>query len=163
MKKLYLLRHAQSSHPRGVDDKDRPLNERGKQECKAMNDYFRQNNINPDVVLSSDAMRTKSTAQEVCAGINTEIVFIKKLYLATAGEIIKEIAKLDEKVGAVMLVAHNPGIHEFALILSDDNNKKHFAGAAEYPTCALAEFLVNIEFWQDIEPGKGILQSLVGS
>ncbi len=162
MKKLYLLRHAQSGHPPKVDDRDRPLNIRGIQECTAMHAYLSEHGIMPEMVICSDAIRTETTAREVFKGIDANIIPVGKLYLATAGEIIKEINKIGDDVNLLMVVGHNPGIQQFAAVLAENNSKAIFAGSREYRTCALAEFSVNISKWQDIEPGSGKLERFTG-
>lgn len=161
MKKLYLLRHAKSGHPRNVDDRERPLNERGLQECKNMNAYLRENNITPSIVLCSPAKRTETTANETLQEIDSKISIVKKLYLATAGEILKELANVDNSIESVMVIAHNPGVQDLALFLAEIKSKKHFAGGHEYPTCALTEFSLATENWGEIPQGANILERFI--
>ena len=171
MKKLYLLRHAQASNPQGMDDRDRPLLEAGRQECKKMNSYLQENNIKPEVVLCSDAVRTMQTANFVIPRVfstektEDDVIQItpnKKLYLATPGEIIKEISKIDDEVNSIMVVAHNPGIQQLAVILAGSGNAEFINEIRiGYPTCALTEFSFDINNWKKIEPRSGVLESFV--
>ncbi len=163
MKKLYLLRHAEAANPEGMEDHDRPLNHRGTQECKKMDKYLTGNNIKPDIILCSDAIRTIQTAKNVFAGQNNiNIILNKKLYLATPGEIIKEIAKISDKVNSAMIVAHNPGIEQLLRVLAGSGRLDILPYIKnQYPTCALTEFSFNVESWKNIEPGSGSLESFV--
>ena len=163
MKKLYLLRHAESSRPKGVSDHERPINENGKKACKAMNAYILENKITPGVVLCSDAVRTMSTAKGIFAGrSDVNIAANKKLYNSTPGEILKEIAKIPDYVSSIMVVAHNPGIPQLAFILARQEDRGALIEIkTEYPTCALTEYSFNIEKWKDLEPGLGKFERLV--
>lgn len=163
MKKLYFLRHAQSGHPQGVDDKDRPINRHGQQECEAMARYLLENNICPELVICSDALRTTQTAKAVFQPQpSVKIEYNKKLYLATPGEILREISKIDDKVNSLMVVAHNPGIQQTSFIIAGSGDKVTIAEIKnDYPTCALAAFSFNIGKWQDVQPGKGLLGSFI--
>lgn len=164
IKKLYLLRHSESGHPKGVDDHNRPINANGKQECKIMNSYVLQSSVRPEVILCSDAVRTQETARAVFSGVETVINYNKKLYQATPGEILKEIAKVAESVNSVAIVAHNPGIGQLAKLLAGSGNMqlvKEFS--TEYPTCSLTEFSFDIKNWGDVEAGKGRLENFTRS
>lgn len=163
MKKLYLLRHAKSAHPQGIDDHNRPLDEEGKRECKVMSAYFIKNNVKPGLVLCSDSVRTTNTAKNIFQDIRTiNIVYNKKLYNATAGEILKEIAKVPDDSAEIMVIGHNPGIGQLAFILAGQGDKDVLAQIkSEYPTCALTEYSFNIEKWNDIGPGVGKLERFV--
>lgn len=160
MKKLYLLRHAQSGSKQALDDHSRTINAQGKQECKAMNAYIIQNNIKPEIILCSDAVRTQETGQAVFQGNNDiKITANKKLYQATPGEILKEIAKIDDSVGSVMIIAHNPGIGQLAKLLAGSGDMEIIKRiGTEYPTCGLTELSFNVERWKKIDPGSGVLE-----
>ncbi len=158
MKKLYLLRHAKASYPNGVEDKDRPLNERGVAACKQMNAYFKEHNIKPDMVLCSDSRRTTDTAKFVLQGIDTKISYTKKLYLATPGEILKELVGINSEISSVLVIGHNPSIQQMVIILTGVGDINTLAQIKnKYPTCALTEFVFNINQWDNIEPGNGEL------
>lgn len=163
MKKLYLLRHAKASHPAGLDDKNRPLSPQGRQTCIAMAEYLTQNDIAPDLILCSDSLRTKQTAEGVFQhNNNLNIEYNKKLYLATPGEIIKEINKTQENVNSIMVIAHNPGIQQICSILASSGDAEILKSIKnDYPTCALAEFSLNIVSWKSIEPRVGKLENFV--
>ncbi len=163
MKKLYLLRHAKTGYPQGVDDHNRPLTRQGIAACQDMHDYLLVNNLIPQMAICSDAVRTISTTKNILHGNNSVTVTAnKKLYLATPGEILKEIAKIPGNINSLMVVGHNPGIGQLAFMLAMQGDKTTLAEIkANYPTCALTIYLFNIEKWQEVQPATGILDRFI--
>jgi phosphohistidine phosphatase len=163
MKKLYLLRHAQAENPQSVKDEERPLSSKGISECNVINAYLIENNVNINLVLCSTALRTTQTAALTLKNITGfNIIYNKKLYLATAGEILKEIAKIEESTESVLVVCHNPGIAQLAGILANRGDWELLKLIKnDYPTSALAKYSFNVAKWQDVQPGAGMLESLV--
>ena len=61
-----VLRHAKSSwNDPALDDHDRPLNKRGRRDAPRMGKLVREYGLIPDVVISSDAVRARLTAEAV--------------------------------------------------------------------------------------------------
>ena len=63
MKTLYLARHAKSSwkHPE-LSDIERPLNKRGKRDAPIIGNLLKEKGVNPDILISSPAVRARKTA-----------------------------------------------------------------------------------------------------
>jgi phosphohistidine phosphatase len=160
VKKLYLLRHAKSDYNNNVDDHDRPLNKRGEKSCRIIGEYIKKHDIAPQIILCSDAIRTMLTAKNIVreCGIDTNITFTKQLYLATAGEILKVIARIDNTVDSAMVVCHNPGVENLAkFLLEDGNNDSIHRLKTKYSTCGLACFTLQTDNWAEINPQSGYL------
>ena len=91
MKTLLFLRHAKSSWKQtDVADHDRPLNKRGKQDAPRMGILLRQQQLTPDVIVSSTAARARCTADAVadaCA-FDGVVQLEPQLYLAAPAEIL---------------------------------------------------------------------------
>ncbi len=65
MKTLLLLRHAKSSRDDpDLADHERPLNERGKRAAKEAGRFLRDEDLVPDLIVSSTALRARKTAQK---------------------------------------------------------------------------------------------------
>lgn len=164
MKTLYILRHAKADYPSGVPDHDRPLNKRGEQACLAIGRYLKTSGICPEVIISSDSCRTAQTITNIVreAGINTEIQYSNRLYLATAGEMLKELSKIDDKVNSVMLVCHNPGAEILATILSGSGSSEAIQNVKnKFPTCGLAYLELETDSWKIIDPACGFLKEFI--
>lgn len=149
MRQLLLLRHAKSSwdDPR-LDDHARPLNRRGHASAVAMRGVLRNLGILPDLVLISTSLRTTQTLEALEPWEESPIVEpLASLYLADAEQLLAALHAVPETVRSVMVIGHNPGLHELALKLlgrqaenpDDDSMRALIAG---YPTGALAEFSI---------------------
>ena len=157
MKTLLVLRHAKSSWDESrLDDHERPLNARGEADAPRMGELVRDVGLMPDLVVSSDAVRARLTAEAMAAaaGYPGTIQLEPRLYHANAAEIIDVLAgDLDGDEGTVMIVGHNPGLEELVTRLT---------GAREdMPTGALAQIALPIERWSDLSPTTpGALEGL---
>lgn len=161
---LTLLRHAKSSwSDPALDDHERPLAKRGVKAIPLIAKYMRQQNIAPDLVLASDAMRTRATLALLLAESDAPpppIVYDEMLYLASPRTIMLAVSKHDNR--HIMIVGHNPGLHALALELVGDGNRKLLAALArEFPTAALAVLAFDCENWKDVAPATGQLSHFV--
>ncbi len=136
MKTLVLVRHAKSSWgDPGLPDHSRPLNDRGRRDAPEMGRRMKQRDIRPDVILSSTAVRARTTAQIIAASLDVlpaSVVLEDRLYAASVETLLAVIQALDDSMDCVVLVGHNPEMTGLA---------QHFAGdIGHMPTCAVAEF-----------------------
>ena len=164
LRQLLLLRHAKSlwDDPR-LSDHARPLNSRGRAAAQAMRQVMRAMGLAPDLVLVSSARRTLQTLEAL--GPWDELPLIEPmdaLYLASAGAMLDVLHDVSETVRSVLLIGHNPGMHELAVLLADPRAVGVDAGAvvrlAEgYPTGALAEFSI-MGPWATLGRGGARLQ-----
>jgi phosphohistidine phosphatase len=155
-KTLLLLRHAKSSHDEGQgDDFDRPLTPKGIKDCAKIGRYLKQHQLIPDLVLFSDAVRTTQTTQHILTalGKHPKLVPDHNLYLATAGEILKSIAKVPDpdSVHTLMVIVHNPGIHLLAKFLAGAMHENTKDLYRHYPTTGLTVFDIFSPHWKQID------------
>lgn len=110
--KLLLLRHTKSdwSTPE-AEDHDRPLNGRGRTAAKKMGEWLASRGHLPDLILCSDATRTRETLAGLALP-ETATEFRADLYLADADTILA-VAEGAE-AACVLIVGHNPGMAEAA-------------------------------------------------
>ncbi|MDF1735944.1 MAG: histidine phosphatase family protein [Minwuia sp.] len=127
MHRLLLLRHAKAAAPaQGQGDHARNLNPRGRAASQAMGQYMALNNLEPDLVLCSDARRTRETWDGIASSAawqDTEVRFIKALYLAESSRIAQIIGREAGSARTLLLIGHNPGIEELAGILADRSDR----------------------------------------
>ncbi|MBL6455114.1 histidine phosphatase family protein [Belnapia sp. T6] len=163
MRQLLLLRHAKSSwdDPR-LPDHARPLNARGKHAAVAMATAMRELGLSPDVVLVSSARRTLQTLEALTPFEGGAIVEpMDALYLAPWSRLLEELRQVPETARSLLLIGHNPGLHDLALALADQavlarggpDGRRLLEG---YPTGALAEFTIASP-WRQLEAGGGRL------
>jgi phosphohistidine phosphatase len=155
-KHLLLLRHAKSSwEDPGLADHDRPLSPRGRRAARAIRGYLRKHEIPITLVLCSSARRTRETVELVDPG--GEVQIEDGLYGASADDLLERIRQLPEQEGVVMLVGHNPSMHELALGLA--KHPQELAGRT-YPTGGLAWFSFSGS-WRSLAPGQAELTEFV--
>lgn len=160
-KLLYILRHAKaelaSDH---AEDHARPLSERGRENATALGAILRRFAHQPQHVLCSNALRTRQTHELL--GLDVPVAYSERLYLASAGELLAAIHALPESCDSVLIIGHNPGLHELVALLThhaaDDAYTEQLR--VSFPTCALATLSFNNE-WAHITPDSGMLESLI--
>src|SRR4030042_7131909 len=122
MKTLLLLRHAKSSWKQpDVNDHERPLNKRGKKEAPKVGKYLKENDLVPDLILSSTARRAHDTAEAVAdeCGFEGQIDMDQDLYLSDAACYQDILRRLPDDARRVLVVGHNPDIEELLTLLTD--------------------------------------------
>ena len=147
MKTLLILRHAKSSwKDEGLTDFDRPLNGRGQRDAPRMGTLLREHDLIPDKILSSNAVRARSTAllAAEAAGFKGDLELTADFYLAPPATYLQRLAMLPEEVGRVMVVGHNPGLEELVAHLTGTDDP--------FPTAALAKVNLPIESWSELTP-----------
>ena len=152
-----LLRHAKavaSAHSDGeAGDHARDLSERGRGEASALGRRLQQRGMQPEVALVSGALRTRRTWDLLAPFTKPEpqLVVSDRLYLASIGELRAMLRETSDDVASLILVGHNPGLHELALNLAGHDGD-HAGLPAGLPTCTLIGFEVSGR-WSDLGPG----------
>jgi len=155
MKTLFLVRHAKSSRDDpSLPDRDRSLDDRGRQDAPKMGKRLAKRDVTPDLLLSSPALRALTTAQLIAEEIGykrKDIVVDDRLYASSADDLLAVIRALDKKLNCVMLFGHNPEFTDLAHWLSSE--------IIDMPTSAVAEFDFDTKAWSDVgevKPAKVI-------
>jgi len=150
-KQLLLIRHAKSDwNDASLPDFDRPLNERGKKDAPIMAKRLADKKVKIDLFISSPAKRAKKTASLFAKeyGIKKEkINFKDKLYAASEETLYDVISKTDDQFNNVAIVAHNPGLTDFANLLTDTR-------IDNIPTCGIFAVKTDIKHWADFRESK---------
>jgi phosphohistidine phosphatase len=146
MKTLLVLRHGKSSwNDPTLDDHERPLNKRGRRDGSRMGKLVRKYGLMPDVVISSEAVRARLTAEAVVqsARYSGEILLDQQLYMASPADILSLLRTVRENAETVMIVGHNPGLEELVTQLTGEQQ--------DLPTAALAQIALPIDRWRDLK------------
>ena len=161
MRKLYLLRHAQADGGYDAPDKERLLTDHGIKQAVSIAAHL--NNIQK--TICSNAVRTKMTFEAIektKPDATQDIQYLETLYNAPAGDLLNALHDQDSISGDVLLIAHNPGIHQLANILaldegSENNNRLMF----DYAPASLSIFECPIEKWNALKPAENKLIDLI--
>jgi phosphohistidine phosphatase len=133
MKTLLILRHAKSDWSNSqLSDHDRPLNGRGKYDAPRMGAWLRQQQMVPDLIISSTAERALTTAELLALGCDFEgeLRTARDFYLAGAPTYIDTLNQLPDSYERVMVVGHNPGMEELLSLLTDKDRPMTTANVA---------------------------------
>jgi phosphohistidine phosphatase len=162
---LTVLRHAKSSWDQhGLDDFDRPLNERGRKAARRVGRELKHRRIRFDRVIASPAVRVRETLDELAKGYDgvLDLRFDERVYAADAKSLLDIIQGIPEEVHAPLLVGHNPGLQELLLKLTrDDDGGLRRRIAAKYPTAAIAVVTLPAPRWAEVSPESGEIRELI--
>ena len=107
MTEYLLMRHAKSDHPGGVPDIDRPLASRGFRDAAAVGRTITDFGAAPDTILSSPAVRARTTAELArdAGGWSAPVQIVDALYGGGVGAVLEALAG---GRGRVLAVGHEP-------------------------------------------------------
>lgn len=137
-----------------MEDIDRPLNGRGQAAARELGDFLASRGLEPEEVMCSTARRTRETWDGVASAVietRPEITFVESLYHASPFMLL-EVLKT-ASAPTVMMIAHNPGIAEFAAMLPAQ--PIYNPDFRKYPTCATLIVDFQIGDWNELQPGQG--------
>ncbi|KYG25498.1 phosphohistidine phosphatase [Bradyrhizobium sp. AT1] len=166
MRRLMLLRHAktETDAPSGRDQ-DRRLDDRGHRDAAQIGDWIAAHPPFPDTVLVSHAVRARQTWEVAWEAMKDrvptpQVEILPELYGADPAQILESIrtatAPADPK--QLLLVAHNPGMHEAALMLMGSGDPDGARALADnLPTAGLAIFDFDVKDWGDVAYRRGKL------
>ncbi len=154
-KTITLIRHLKSSWDSpSLDDRDRPLNTRGKAAGPIMGTALMQRCPRPDLVLCSPANRTHATLGYILREMpDLNVQFEDSIYDATIGDLTKLIGTVDETCHHLMLIGHNPGMLDLLWSLCPPANTD-LPIYRKFPTGAVACLTFSNVLWRDIHKAK---------
>jgi phosphohistidine phosphatase len=165
MRRLMLLRHAKTENeaPSGRDQ-DRRLDNRGRRDATEIGGWIARHSPFPDLVLVSQAVRAHQTWEIAWEAMKErvpepQVELVPELYGADVSQLletIREASSTDPR--RLMIVGHNPGMHELALALAGSGDgAARKALADNLPTSGLAVFDFEIDDWTDVAIRRGRL------
>ncbi|HVZ08091.1 SixA phosphatase family protein [Rhodopila sp.] len=170
MRQLLLLRHAKSSwDDKSCPDRDRPLNNRGRRNVARMAREMHALGLEPDVILVSPARRTMETMEALEPWADSPLIEpTESLYLADVPDLLGALHGVAETVRSVLLIGHNPGLHDLAISLAGLTDRPLPASVSKagralveaFPTCSLAEFTIAGSWWELREGGGKLVRYL---
>lgn len=143
MKSLTLFRHAKTERDSVTgEDFDRRLAERGRADAARMGGEMRMLGLGFDLVLASPAARAAETAE--LAGLSPR--FDRRIYDASAGELLAIAQETANDIDRLMLIGHNPGFERLASRLA--------GGPVDMPTGSVVEIELPIDEWNAAASGR---------
>jgi phosphohistidine phosphatase len=164
MNSLHLLRHAKSSwNDSSLNDHERPLSKRGRQTAKMMAVCLRRAKITPDLVICSTAVRAQQTLDPIIKAMKKppKIVLVRGIHEGAQQTLWEQLWNLPESAKTVLLIGHNPALHNLALELAHADLDTPLPSADEkFPTGAMASFRFD-GAWKALEPHRAFLASYI--
>jgi phosphohistidine phosphatase len=165
MRHLMLLRHAAAAKAGlGEGDQDRVLTAEGRADAAMVGAYLVNHSFRPDHVLVSPAARTRDTWRQIAAALRTtpEAKFEPRIYNATAQALFSVIAEIPDTARSVLLLGHNPGLHELGVLLTATGDIDLRERLREnFPTSGIAIIDFALDSWSKLHPRAGRLERFV--
>ena len=165
MRRLILFRHAkaESSEP-GMEDRARVLIERGRKDAGKIGAYMASHALVPDRVVISPAARAQETWKAAATALRPApaAMTVEQLYDATPHAIFAVIKQAPAAAHTLLVIGHNPGLHELALMLiaSGDIDARERL-REKLPTAGLVIIDFAIDAWSKLHPQSGRLERFV--
>ena len=158
MLRLTLVRHARAeAAAAGQEDWDRVLDATGQREAVLMGQRLQRRKFQPTQLASSTAVRALTTAQLLARELSLPVQSIvqdSRLYLISDGDLLEWIRQstqpTEESSPHLMIVAHNPGLSDFAARIAAEPTVDGL------PTCACYTLSFDFASWRDITWGSGL-------
>ena len=160
-RELLILRHGKSDWGQDLDDFQRPLKDRGKRGAQRIGVWLQQQDLLPDYIVSSPAVRALETARKISKAMGLDSRQIKQepaIYEAALADLKKVLGQCPDKARRVMIVGHNPGLENLLIHLAKDKIPLPQDGNL-LPTATLAHLRMPAD-WHHLKAGSGELQSI---
>jgi phosphohistidine phosphatase len=146
-KRLLICRHAKSSwQDATLSDIERTLNMRGERDAPKMGKRLKKRGLQPDLIMSSPAVRARSTAEilAIQLGYPPEKIRINtSQYAATVPSLLALLREVEPQFRTVMMVGHNPESTALANILGGLHLEN-------IPTCGIVALEFPVVSWKEI-------------
>jgi len=164
MGRLLLLRHAKTERAAaGERDHDRKLTARGRADAPLIGAYMVRHRLLPDVALTSPAARAEETLLHVAAAFTKQprILREERIYNASPETLVGLIRETRD-AKTLLLVGHNPGLHELALrlIASGDTATRERLNE-KLPTSGLVVIDFAFDDWSRLHAHSGRLERFI--
>jgi len=129
------------------------LSKRGIKDLDTMSSYISLKQINPDLILSSLALRAQLTADKIAqkVGYKGQIHYMNELYMVRPDKLINILSLQDNQYNNIFLVGHNPELTELANSLIEERLSK-------LPTLGIIGITLDIDSWSEIRDTTGKIE-----
>jgi len=152
MKRLVIVRHAKAIPYGYEDDFNRKLRDSGKKDAKMISTRLNDDQVIPDLIISSPAKRALKTAKiyaETMHYPTSQIQIEEDLYDGlTTQDFIEMLRTIPETMQTVFVFGHNPTVHYVV------NNLVRFFNS-DMPTCSTVGIEFQVDSWKKISSREG--------
>ena len=154
---LFLIRHAEAyERESGGKDIERGLTSDGIQNATRTGYFFKQNGIQPEMMISSPAVRARETAILIAEQLKYEtsqIHYNDLLYEASVRNLLMAITNLKSSWSQVFIIAHNPSISYIAEYITQ-------AESGSVVPAGFAQIHFPFEDWSQVSEATGDLKKV---
>ena len=157
MKTIILFRHSESGwNSQYGSDHERSLTENGIEVAKKMGLYLSKINSIPDSIISSTALRAKSTAKlaKEEGKWNSKFKLEEGMYGGDPLFLIELIKNQDNSIDSLCLTGHEPHFSSFICKVINENH-------IYFPTASMARIDFLVGKWKDVDFNNSKLAWLV--
>jgi phosphohistidine phosphatase len=164
MRRLMLLRHAKTERAGpGAVDRDRKLTKRGRADASMIGAYMAHHSLVPDLALVSPVARTEETWTLIapCFAETPRAAEDERIYNAGIEQLLNLVGKTRE-ARSLLVIGHNPGLHEVALrLIASGDVEAREQLSEKLPTSGLVVIDFSINDWSRLHPRSGRLERFV--
>lgn len=162
MRRLVLVRHAKAGPHEGADV-ERELAPRGRRDARAVGEWLAAQELEPDRVVVSPAVRARQTWEAATVGLSAQVssrpqrvatprvepVVDDRVYENTVEDLLAVVRATPDAVATLVVVGHNPSVSALAITLDDGAGE---AGARRqltlgFPTAGVAVLDLGASTW----------------
>jgi len=146
---LLIMRHAKSDWGAGLSsDFERPLAPRGTKAAKRMGKYLTKIEAIPDLILSSPAVRARTTAELAnrAGRWNVPMDVVPSFYGGSCADVIEAIRTAGGSAERILVAGHEPTWSDLVSVLTGGSS-------VSMPTAAVACIGCNGSSWSGLGPG----------
>lgn len=132
-RRLIVMRHARSApSDEETSDHERPLTDKGRREAEEIAGRIAELGWTPQLVLSSDATRTRQTWETMASVFDDQVPvhFDRSLYLAGIDAAQQLLAERGGDHSPILVLGHNPGWSAIVSYLAGQRQRMMTANAA---------------------------------
>jgi phosphohistidine phosphatase len=165
MRRLMLLRHAKTERADPGDrDRDRKLMKRGRSDASMIGAYMARHGLIPDLALVSPATRAQETWRLAAAAFAQTPLTVSndRIYNADSAKLMGVVGQADKEAHILVVVGHNPGLHDLAVLLIASGEVKARERIREkLPTSGLVVIDMPLDDWSLVRAQAGRLERFV--
>jgi phosphohistidine phosphatase len=157
---LMLLRHAKTERAKpGERDRDRKLTVRGRSDAPMIGAYMARHRLVPELALVSPAVRAQETWSLLAPAFAPPppLITDERIYNAGTEKLFDVVGGISG-VGSLLVVGHNPGLHDLAVLLLASGDIEARARLGDgLPTTGLVVIDFDADDWSLLQPRTGRL------